>query len=50
MSSEAAMVVAKIIPIHVLAIERAYIEWAKRNGTEMNTARKDAKENALQKW
>jgi len=31
-------------------IKRDYIEWAKRNGTEIDTARKDGKENALEKW
>jgi len=49
-SNEAAMVVAGIVPIHILALERALMERSKSTGILKDVARADANARSMLKW
>lgn len=49
-SNEAAMVVAGILPIQLLAMERAQVERAKRSGIAIDAAKDDARRQAMTRW
>lgn len=46
---EALMVIAVILPIHVLAMERVQVEWAKKNVVVMDIEKQVARSYAMGK-
>jgi len=49
-SYAAIMVVAGIIPIHLLAAERSEIEQARRDGRDLAEAKREARDRAMNNW
>lgn len=44
------MVLASIIPIHLLATERAEVERARKDGKDLAVAKSEARARAMDKW
>lgn len=44
------MVIAGILQIHLLAMERVQVEWTKNNMVVMDTEKQDARSHSMWKW
>lgn len=47
---ESLTVIAGILLIYLLAMERVRVEWAKTNAVEMDIVKQNARSHAMAKW